>query len=147
MSGRPDEEFNPWRWDQDNARTGQAVLTIERHGHTVSLDHRGLSIDGHRVIRDDPSKGDEHGFQVTEQGAVLYRGQEVASLTPAPPGTSNPGEVTVWGPGGPTLPERRKRELDSRQQREEADRRSRDDRYRSSQQHQQELTHGQEMSL
>ncbi|MFE0582480.1 hypothetical protein [Streptomyces sp. NPDC058874] len=143
---KENEEFNPWRWDRDNARNGQARLTVEQHGHKVSLDHRGVSIDGQRIVRDDPSKG-EHGFQVTELGTVLYRGQEVAAIDPAPPGTANPGEVTVWGAKGPTLPERRQRELAARE-REEDERRSRDDRYRSSQQHQQELTRdGQEMSL
>ncbi|MEJ8662297.1 hypothetical protein [Streptomyces sp. MS1.AVA.4] len=142
---QPDEEFNPWRWDRDNARNGQVRLTIERHGHRVSLDHRGVSIDGQRVVRDDPSKG-EHGFQITALGAVLYRGEEVAAIEPSPHGTTNPGEVTVWGAKGPTLPERRQRELAARE-REESERRDRDDRYRASQQHQQELSRGQEMSL
>lgn len=140
------DEFNPWQWDRENGRTGQAAVTIERHGHRVSLDHRGVSIDGERIIRDDPSKG-EHGFQVTQLGTVLYRGQEVAAIAPAPAGTANPGEVTVWGKNGPTLPERRAREK-AASQREEDERQQRDERYRGGDQHQQERTReGQEMTL
>ncbi|MFD3569877.1 hypothetical protein [Streptomyces sp. NPDC058677] len=144
---KENEEFNPWRWDRDNGRNGQARLTVEQNGHKVSLDHRGVSIDGQRIVRDDPSKGDEHGFQITPAGTVMYRGQEVAAIVPSPDGTANPGEVTVWGKDGPTLPERRQRDLAARE-REENERRGRDDRYRADQQHQQELTRdGQEMTL
>ncbi|MFC8014149.1 hypothetical protein [Streptomyces cinereoruber] len=100
----PDEEFNPWRWDRENGRRGQAAITISRHGHEVSLDHRGVSIDGQRIVQDDPSKGEEHGFQLTPAGAVMYRGKQVAAIEPSPAGTRNPGEVTVWGKDGPTPP-------------------------------------------
>lgn len=144
---KENEEFNPWRWDRDNARNGLARLTIEQSGHKVSLDHRGVSIDGQRIVRDDPSKGDEHGFQLTPTGTVMYRGQEVAAIEPSPDGTTKPGEVTVWGKDGPTLPERRQRDLAARE-REKEERRSRDDRYRASEQHQQQRTReGQEMTL
>ncbi|MFJ7049871.1 hypothetical protein ACIQVC_41640 [Streptomyces sp. NPDC101112] len=140
------DEFNPWQWDREQARNGQARLTIERHGHEVTLDHQGVSIDGKRIVRDDPSKG-EHGFQITPMGTVMYRDQEVAEIEPSPEGTANPGEVTVWGKNGPTLPERREREKASRE-REETERQQRDERYRASDQHQQELTRdGQEMTL
>lgn len=138
------EEFTPWQWDRENARNGRARLIIERHGHQVSLDHRGVSIDGTRIVRDDPSKG-QHRFQVTESGTVLYRDQEVAAINPSPAGSARPGEVTVWGKDGPSLPVRRQRELAARE-REENERRSRDDRYRASQQHQQELTRGREIA-
>lgn len=132
-----DEEFNPWRWDRNNGRNGQARLTVEQHGHQVSLDHRGVSIDGQRIVRDDPSRGGEHGFKITPEGTVMYRGHEVAAIEPSPDG---PGYVTVWGRPGPSHAER--------QQREESERRDRDDRYRADQQHQQELTRdGQEMTL
>ncbi|MGR3939064.1 hypothetical protein [Streptomyces sp. BRA346] len=146
MSNR--DEFNPWQWDREMARSGQARLTIERHGHEVALDHQGVSIDGRRIVRDDPSQGD-HGFRITPLGTVVYRDQEIAEIDAPPEGTANPGEVTVWGKNGPTLPERRQREKDARQQQEEAQRRERDERYRSTeQQHQHELTHthGQEMT-
>ncbi|MFI8784718.1 hypothetical protein ACIGQC_29720 [Streptomyces albidoflavus] len=140
------EEYNPWRWDRDNARNGRARLTIEQSGHTISLDHRGVSINGQRIVRDDPARGDAHGFQVTDRGSVMYRGQEVAAIKPSPPGTATPGEVTVWGAGGPTRPEQGQRELAARG-REESERRERDDRYRTSEQHQQEFTRGQERTL
>ena len=52
----------------------------------------------------------------------------------------------MWGKDGPTLPERRQRDLAARE-REEGERRERDDRYRADQQHQQEFTRGQEMTL
>ncbi|MER5511530.1 hypothetical protein ABT052_40395 [Streptomyces sp. NPDC002766] len=146
MSGK--DEFNPWRFDREMARSGQARLSVDRHGHQVTLDHQGVSIDGHRIVRDDPSKG-EHAFQVTSAGTVLYRGQEVAEIGAPPQGTANPGELTVWGKNGPTLPERRAREKAARE-REETERRQRDERYhsRERQQHQQEVTHtGQEMTL
>ncbi|QUC63816.1 hypothetical protein IOD14_44025 (plasmid) [Streptomyces sp. A2-16] len=141
------DEFNPWKFDREQARKGQARLTIERHGHEVTLDHQGVSIDGKRIVRDDPSKGD-HGFQITAQGTVMYRDQEVAEIEPSPQGTANPGEVTVWGKDGPTLPERRERELAERE-REESERKERDSRYRGSErQQQQELTRdGQEKTL
>ncbi|MGW4623471.1 hypothetical protein [Streptomyces sp. NPDC004592] len=143
----PDKEFNPWQWDRENARKGEARMTIGRHGHEITLDHQGVSIDGKRIVRDDPSKGD-HGFRVTPLGTVVYRDQEIAEIGASPEGTANPGEVTVWGKNGPTLPERRQREKAARK-REETERQQRDERYRSGeQQHQQELTHtGQEMSL
>ncbi|MEY9998189.1 hypothetical protein ABIE67_010310 [Streptomyces sp. V4I8] len=139
------DEFNPWQWDREQARKGQARLTIERYGHEVTLDHQGVSIDGQRIVRDDPSKG-EHGFQITPSGTVIYRDQEVAEIGPSPEGTADPGEVAVWGENGP--PERRGREKAARQ-REEDERQQRDARYRGSdQQHQQELTRdGQEMTL
>jgi len=133
-----EEEFNPWRWDRDQARGGQARLTVERHGHQVSLDHRGVSIDGRRIIHDDPARGsDPHGFEVRPDGTVMYREAEVASIT-APEG-AEPGEVTVWGKAGPSPRER--------QQQEETERQRRDDGYRA-QQVQQELTReGQEIAL
>ncbi|WP_433573973.1 hypothetical protein [Streptomyces sp. CA-251247] len=133
------EEFNPWKWDRDDARSGQARLTIERHGHQVSLDHRGVSIDGRRIVHDDPSKGtDPHGFEVRPDGTVMYRDTEVASIST--PGLSGRGEVTVWGKNGPGARER--------QQQEEADRQRRDAGYRAQQTRQQELTReGQEMTL
>ncbi|MEU0289271.1 hypothetical protein [Streptomyces sp. NPDC006147] len=134
-----EKEFNPWQWDRKNAMAGRSRLTVERHGHEVTLDHQGVSIDGQRIVRDNPGAG-EHGFQITPTGAVMYRGREVAAIDPPPHGTANPGEVTVWGKDGPTLPERR--------QREEAERQERDDRYRADRQHsQQEPIRGQEMTL
>jgi hypothetical protein len=137
---KKEEEFNPWQWDRKNGMAGRARLVMERHGHEVTLDHKGVSIDGERIVRDNPGQG-EHGFEITPTGLVMYRGQEVAAIDPSPDGTANPGEITVWGADGPTLPERRERE--------KAERQSRDDRYRADQQHQrQEVTRdGQEMTL
>ena len=133
---KKEDEFNPWQWDRDNGRQGKARLVIERHGHEVSLDHRGVSIDGERIVRDDPSKGDEHGFQITPFGTVMYRDKEVAAIDP--PEGSGPGEVTVWGKNGPDAREH--------QEQEEAERQRRDEGYRAHQE-QQELTRdGQEMT-
>jgi hypothetical protein len=73
-------EFNPWKWDRDNGRNGTARLVIQRNGHEVALDHRGVSIDGQRIIRDDPTKGGDHGFKVRSDGTVIYRDQIVASV-------------------------------------------------------------------
>jgi hypothetical protein len=129
------DEFNPWHWDRGNGRTGQSRLTVERHGHEVSLDHRGVSLDGRRIVRDDPSRGGEHGFQLTEEGSVLYRGREVAAIAPPPPGTVNPGEVTIWPSGRPPA------------DREEEERRRRDDRYRADQHRHEEPARGQERTL
>ncbi|MFI1291620.1 hypothetical protein ACH4VM_24675 [Streptomyces sp. NPDC020792] len=134
-----EEEFNPWQWDRKNAMAGRSRLTVERYGHEVTLDHQGVSIDGQRIVRDNPGAG-EHGFQITPTGLVMYRGREVAAIDPPQSGTANPGEVTVWGKDGPTLPERK--------QREEAERLERDDRYHADRPHsQQEPARGQEMTL
>lgn len=141
-----DDRFRSWQWDREFKEQGKTRLTVERHGHEVSLDYQGVSIDGERIVQDDPSKGDEHDFRVTPFGAVFYRGQEVASIEPSLEGTANPGDVTVWGKDGPTLPARRQRELADRE-REETERRERDDRYRADPQHRQEPTRGgQEMT-
>ncbi|WP_306324145.1 MULTISPECIES: hypothetical protein [unclassified Streptomyces] len=115
------EEFNPWQWDRENARSGRAKLTVDRAGHEVTLDHRGISINGKRVVHDDPAKG-EHGFEVTKDGTVMYRGKAVASV-----GTT----VCVWGEMGASN--------DQRREREESERRERDGRYRDSQARQQEI--------
>ncbi|MFJ4851693.1 hypothetical protein [Streptomyces sp. NPDC088733] len=103
MSDR--DHFNPWQWDRDNARAGQARLTIEHQGHQVSLDHRGVSIDGQRIVRDDllQLKAD-HGFQVRPDGTVMYREKEVATIS------QQGAEVTVWGKDGPGHPERQQAE-------------------------------------
>ncbi|WP_030348921.1 hypothetical protein [Streptomyces sp. NRRL S-1022] len=134
-----EEEFNPWKWDRKNYMAGKSRLTVERHGHEVTLDHQGVSIDGQRIVRDNPGRG-EHGFEITPSGSVLYRGKEIAAIDPPTNGTANPGEVTVYGENGPAARER--------QNSEEAERRQRDDRYRASEQHhQQEVTRDQEMTL
>lgn len=132
------EEFNPWRWDRDNARNGQARLTIERHGHQVSLDHRGVSIDGRRIVHDDPAKGSgPHGFEVCPDGTVMYRETEVASISP--PEGARPGDVTVWGKNGPSAR--------GRQQQEETERQRRDAGYRVRQEQQELNREGQEIAL
>jgi hypothetical protein len=144
VSEKEEKEFNPWQWDRKNAMATRSRLVMERHGHEVTLDHQGVSIDGERIVRDNPGQG-EHGFQITPTGLVMYRGREVAAIDPSPEGTANPGEVTVWGANGPALPDRREREKAERES-EEAERRQRDDRYRAD--HQQEITRdGQEMTL
>lgn len=136
MVSKQKDEFNPWH--RSMARTGQARLTIERHGHQVTLDGHGVSIDGHRILRDDPSKC-SHGFHITPRGTVVYRDQEIAAIDP-PEDESGRGEVTVWGKGGPSSCERRERE--------EAERRQRDHRYSAGQQHRRQLSRdGQEMTL
>ncbi|MFD4143065.1 hypothetical protein [Streptomyces sp. NPDC058572] len=132
-----EEEFNPWKWDRDNASAGRARLTVERHGHQVSLDHRGVSIDGCRIVHDDPAKGSgPHGFEVRPDGTVMYRDTQVASIS-APEG-SGPGEVQVWGKNGPSARER--------QQQEEADRQRRDAGYRARQEQQELTREGQEIA-
>ncbi|WP_331729827.1 hypothetical protein [Streptomyces chartreusis] len=135
-----EKEFNPWQWDRKNAMACRSRLSVERYGHEVTLDHKGVSIDGQRIVRDNPGAG-EHGFQITPTGRVMYRGAEVAAINPPQPGTANPSEVTVWGEHGPSPSERR--------QHEEAERQERDERYRTDQQHeQQEVSRdGQEMTL
>ncbi|MFG2306700.1 hypothetical protein [Actinacidiphila glaucinigra] len=96
-----EREFNPWQWDRDNARAGQARLTIEHQGHQVSLDHRGVSIDGQRIVRDDLLKAKtDHGFEVRPDGTVMYRAKEVAFIS------KQDGQVTVWGEDGPGHQER-----------------------------------------
>ncbi|MER6138331.1 hypothetical protein [Streptomyces sp. NPDC001815] len=141
---KKEEEFNPWKWDRKNAMAGRSRLVVERHGHEVTLDRKGVSIDGERVVRDNPGQG-EHGFEVTPAGLVMYRGREVAAIAPSPEGTANPGEVTVWDADSPKDKEREK----AAREKEEAERKSRDDRYRGGQQHDQNAVtlSGQEMTL
>lgn len=108
MSGH---DWNPWQQDRQDAAAGRQRLVVEKHGHQVVVDHQGLAIDGERVCRT-PLTGEQavrgtadpqqsRAFQVTPAGAVVYRGRVVAELAPPPPGTANPGTVTVHGPGGP----------------------------------------------
>lgn len=127
------EEFNPWQWDRENARAGKAKLTINRDGHEVTLDHRGVSIDGRRVLHDDPSKG-EHGFGVDKDGTVKYRDQAIAAIEHSEDG---PATVRVWGKNGQSLAERREE-----REKEEAERQKRDERYRGSGTAQQQIDYG-----
>ncbi|MGW2749263.1 hypothetical protein ACWC5O_45200 [Streptomyces sp. NPDC001450] len=101
-----EEEFNPWQFDREAFDSGRSKVTVERHGHEVSLDRYGISIDGSRVVRDDlkHAKGDP-GFEVRLDGTVMYRDTEVASIA-EPESGWKPGEVTVWGKDGPNNRER-----------------------------------------
>ena len=84
---KKEDEFNPWQWDRKNAMATRSRLVVERHGHEVTLDHKGVSIDGERIVQDNPGRGG-HDFQVTTTGLVMYRGREVAAIDPsrrAPP--------------------------------------------------------------
>lgn len=96
-SWRPNEH---WDWRAQR-------LVVHRHGHEVTVDHGGLSIDGHRIVRDrglepehavrpsqDPRTN--NAFQVLPSGAVVYKGYVVAELSRS--------EVTVHGPAGPAWP-------------------------------------------
>ncbi|MFG3229900.1 hypothetical protein ACGF07_34645 [Kitasatospora sp. NPDC048194] len=97
-----------------NERGDAPRLVVERHGHRVVVDGQGLAIDGERICltplrpeqavqpSEDPRR--TRAFQVTPAGEVVYRGRVVAELGPPPPGTSNPGELTVHGPHGREWP-------------------------------------------
>ncbi|WP_053651981.1 hypothetical protein [Streptomyces sp. XY431] len=97
-----------------NGWADEPRLVVERHGHQVVVDGQGLAIDGERICRtplrpehavkpsEDPHRS--RAFQVTGGGEVVYRGRVVAELAPPPPGTSNPGELTVHGPNGREWP-------------------------------------------
>ncbi|MFM9625063.1 hypothetical protein ACKI14_44985 [Streptomyces turgidiscabies] len=76
-------------WDDRTPTAAESALTVERHGHTVQVDSRGLLIDGQRVssrpiTRSEASQpGDPYHsnvFQVTDGGAVVYHGRIVAAL-------------------------------------------------------------------
>ncbi|MEU9796931.1 hypothetical protein AB0E27_41410 [Streptomyces sparsogenes] len=70
----------------------QQRLVVERMGHEVAVDHRGLLIDGRRIVADgglgpsdalrqgeDPSKSP--AFQILTGGSVVYHGRVVAELS------------------------------------------------------------------
>ncbi|MFI9332951.1 hypothetical protein ACIGZJ_36125 [Kitasatospora sp. NPDC052868] len=86
-------------------------LVIERAGHQVVVDGQGLAIDGERVcrtpltpaqaVRPGQHPSQNRAFQVLLDGGVVYRGRLVAEIGRPPPGTANPGPVTVYGPHGP----------------------------------------------
>lgn len=93
-----EETFSAWQWDRNNARTGTVRLTVQRHGHDVTLDHFGVSIDGTRIVRDNPTVG-VHGFEVRDDGIVLYRQRPIASI--APPFGRKTGDAVIYDqPGG-----------------------------------------------
>ncbi|NUS83120.1 MAG: hypothetical protein HOY75_10300 [Streptomyces sp.] len=106
-----------WRYDTDE-RIGldrfsdyrpvmptltEVRLTVERHGHTVTLDCRGLLVNGRRVSSRPLTTTEARAvtdpyvssaFQVTEAGAVVYHGRIVAALKPD-------AEPVIYGPDGP----------------------------------------------
>lgn len=129
-----DDEFRAWRWDREFFNSGQSKLTVQRHGHEVSLDRYGVSVDGQRVVREDlkntPSPPE---FDVREDGTVMYRQTEVAAI--APPDGWKPGEVTVYGKNGP-----------SPREKDEAERQRRDEGHRAAQRTQQDPERGQEIA-
>ncbi|MCX4462415.1 hypothetical protein OOK58_59085 [Streptomyces sp. NBC_01728] len=76
-------------WEDRTPSAAESALTVERHGHTVKVDSRGLLIDGQRVSSRPLTKneaaqpGDPYhssAFQVTDAGAVVYHGRVVAAL-------------------------------------------------------------------
>ncbi|WP_329167562.1 hypothetical protein OHB49_45440 (plasmid) [Streptomyces sp. NBC_01717] len=68
----------------------ESRLTIERHGHTIEVDARGVSIDGQRVPGVSPPTATEarlpgdpynsQALQITDRGAVVVHGRIVASV-------------------------------------------------------------------
>lgn len=96
----PTDSFNTWQWDREQFDAGKSQLSIQRHGHTVSFDRFGVSIDGRRIVNDDLKRtpGDR-GFAVRPDGTVLYRQQVVATIA-APTGPA-PGQVTVYRESDP----------------------------------------------
>ncbi|WP_431684146.1 hypothetical protein [Kitasatospora sp. KL5] len=124
-------------------------LTIERSGHQVTVDARGLCIDGWTVDPTELTPADAVPVRPTGMpdfntalvlpgGEVIYRGRVQARLHPSPPGTANPGRVEVyqvadqrpWPPPARQPNARQPRTPASRQQRradEEADRLRRED--------------------
>lgn len=76
-------------WEDRTPTAAESALTVDRHGHTVRVDSRGLSIDGQRVSSRPLSRGEasqpgdpyhSNAFQVTDGGAVVYHGRVVAAL-------------------------------------------------------------------
>ncbi|WP_393101419.1 hypothetical protein [Streptomyces sp. LN325] len=126
-----------WRKEREFFTSPQSKLTVDRHGHQVSLDANGLSIDGKRVVRDDLQRATEDPeFEVRPDGTVMYRDKEVAAIST--PDGWKPGAVTIYGKNGPTAQQRAE---------EEAERRRRDEIYRATDDTQEHTRHGQEMTL
>ncbi|MCQ8194662.1 hypothetical protein [Streptomyces rugosispiralis] len=82
----------------------QHRMVVQRRGHEVAVDHRGLTIDGRRIVSDSglgpqdavpPTADPRHStaFQVLDNGAVVYKNRIVAELTG--------GQLTVHGADGP----------------------------------------------
>lgn len=106
-----------WRYDTDERiglgrfsdyrpsmpTAAQSRLTVERHGHTVTVDSRGLLINGRRVSDRPLTKSEakavtdpyvSSAFQVTDGGAVVFHGRIAAALKPGTP-------AQIYGPNGP----------------------------------------------
>ncbi|MEJ8654882.1 hypothetical protein WKI65_44300 [Streptomyces sp. MS1.AVA.3] len=96
------DAFRSWKWDRDDKAANLQALVIERHGHRIRADHLGLLIDEIRVsktpIYAPAGEGEEAGIEplldVRDEGAVVYRGQTLARLTPLAPG-AKPGPVEL----------------------------------------------------
>ncbi|MFF7330662.1 hypothetical protein [Streptomyces sp. NPDC008150] len=82
----------------------QSRLVVESHGHTVVVDHRGVSIDGRRADPRPPTARESKdvrdpyvspAFQITKDGTVVSHGRIVARLQ-----HDRPPEV--FGPDGPS---------------------------------------------
>jgi hypothetical protein len=86
------QQFREWKWDREFKTGGLTRLTVQKHGRDVTLDYQGVSIDGELILRDDPGQG-APGFQVTPDGSVVYRGQEIAAIEP--PVDGQPGVIHV----------------------------------------------------
>lgn len=85
--------FRSWRWDQEFWREGHTRLVIEFRRHQVALDRWGVTIDGRRVARHDVVPGEDHGFAVQPDGAVLFHDQPIAHICPTTGAITRPKET------------------------------------------------------
>ncbi|MFE7268176.1 hypothetical protein ACFU9B_40265 [Streptomyces sp. NPDC057592] len=87
----------------------ESRLVMERHGHIIEMDHRGLLIDGRRVPGVTPPTATEtrlpgdpyraQALQVTDRGAVVVHGRIVASVTPDQDPTVYGQQAPAWARG------------------------------------------------
>ncbi|WP_406332436.1 hypothetical protein [[Kitasatospora] papulosa] len=87
----------------------ESRLVMERHGHTIEVDHRGLLIDGQRVPGVTPPTttearlpGDPYlaqALQVTDRGAVVVHGRVVASVAPQQEPRLYGTQAAAWARG------------------------------------------------
>lgn len=90
------DAFRPWRWDREDKAANRQALTIDRHGHRIVCDHRGLLIDGQRIDTTPVyDAAPETALVLQDDGRLIYRGRAVARLHPRKPGTANPGRLDL----------------------------------------------------
>ena len=84
------DEFRSWTWDREDKAANRQALVIERHGHRIVCDHRGLLIDGKRLDTTPPYAPMETPagqtppvpLELGDDGLLVYRGQPLVRLTP-----------------------------------------------------------------